>query len=459
MGRALDLAPRGARRRRQDVVTSLDLTDSVPAPIGPVRVVRPEVDAPLPEWPFMLMIAWLPLWFVLGLSGFTWIIFAAPMAASLVRRRGLVLPKGFGFWVVFLVAVGGSVFSIDSAPRLSGWVLRTGYYVAVTVFLIYLLNGKEGVPVRTIIRGFTYLWLATVAGGYLAFLVGDLGFRSPMAYLMPAGLLQNELIRTMVTPSFADLQDIIGFPVPRPKAPFPYTNSWGSMLALLTPFAFMSLTDPRVGLSPKLIRFALLASIIPGVISLNRGLWLSLGIGLVYAAIRFGVGGDSKAIRNSFLALIFVALLFTITPLGDVIVTRIDTGHSNNDRFELVVDAIDGTMERPVFGWGAPRPNDRHLPSVGTHGQAWFVMFSYGFVGAIGYVGMFATMLWRTRRQPTAVGLWAHVVILVGMVQMAFYLHVPHQMFVMMAAVAVALRLQASTLGDDSFAHRSRLGS
>lgn len=412
-------------------------------------VFRPEAEAPLPAWPLTLMISWLPLWFILGLSGFTWVIFAAPMAASLVRRRQLVAPKGMGWWIVFLLAVGGSVFSIDSVARLAGWTLRSGYFVAATIFVLYLLNGRRGLDVWTIIRSFTVLWLSTVAGGYLAFVLGDFGFRSPTAYLIPGPLLENDLIRTMVTPSFADLQDIIGFPVPRPKAPYPYTNTWGSLLALLTPFALIALREPRVGLSSRLIKFGLVASLVPGVLSLNRGLWLSLSFGLVYAALRLGVAGESKALRNAFIAALVLVVALVATPLGGVAAARIDTAHSNADRFELIFDAVDGTMERPVFGWGAPRPNDRNLPSVGTHGQLWFIMFSYGFVGAVGYFGAFLVMAWNTRRQRSVSGMWAHVVIIIGLAQVPYYLHVPHQIFVMLAAVAVAIRLQRIDAGID----------
>ncbi len=409
---------------------------------SPVR--RREAEAPLPLWPVTLMIAWLPLWFLLGLSGFTWVIFAAPMGASLVRRRGLVTPKGTGWWIAFLVAVLGSVAGIDSIARLSGWTLRFGYYIAATIMLLYILNGRRGVSTSAVIRAFAMLWMATVVGGYLAFILGDLSFRSPTAYLIPGALLDNDLIKALVTPSFADLQDIIGVPVPRPKAPFPYTNSWGSMLALLTPFGFMALADRRVGFSPTLVRFMLAASVVPAVISLNRGLWLSLGLGLVYAALRFGVAGGSRAIRNSIAVAVLLVITFVVTPLGDLLLTRIDTGHSNQDRTELITDAIEGTMERPVFGWGAPRPNDRPgLPSVGTHGQIWFTMFSHGFVGMIGYMGTFFSFAWYTRRQPTVAGMWAHVAIIVGLLQMPYYLHVPHQLFTMFAAAALALRLRS----------------
>ncbi len=407
------------------------------------QVYRAEALAPLPAWPVQLMIAWLPLWFLLGVAGFTWVIFPAFMAVSLIRRRHLVAPRGAGLWMLFLFAVAGSALSIENVPRLSGWVLRLGYYVGVTVFALYVLNGRSGLTVWKTVRAFTILWIATVAGGYLAFVFGDFGFASPMAYLMPAALKENELIATLVTPSFADLQDVIGFPVPRPKAPFPYTNSWGSMLGLLTPFALIAGRNAeKVGLSSKLIRITLYASLVPAVISLNRGLWLSAGVGFLYAAIRLGAAGQSRALRNLLIAAIVGAILLLATPLGGVIETRIETGHSNNDRMELAFDAIEGAIDRPLFGWGGPRPNDRNIPPVGTHGQTWFVMFSYGFIGFIGYFGSMILLTWRTRRQPNVDGLWLHVVLIIALVQSVYYLHVPHQMYTWLAAAMLALRMQ-----------------
>lgn len=413
-----------------------------PTGTGPGTVYRVEVEAPLPLWPLTLMISAYPVWFLLGLSGFMWVVLAAPMAASLIRRRNLVAPKGIGFWIVFLIAVAGSSFSIDTVGRMSGFVLRFGYYVAATVFLLYLLNGGLGVSVPRIVRSFTVLWMFSISGGYLALVLGDFSFRSPMYYLMPAALLSNELIHTLVTPGFADLQDIIGFPIPRPKAPFSYTNSWGSMTALTTPFAFMALSDARVGLPPRLVRWVLIASLVPIVISLNRGLWLSLGVGIAYAAVRFGVGGQTKLFARLMLVSVLVAVALALSPLGDVVESRVDNGHSNEDRIGLAVAAIDGAAERPVFGWGAPRPNLRNLPSVGTHGQIWLVTFSHGFLGLFGFVGAIVSYFVRTRRQTKAVGLWAHSVILVAMVQMPVYLLIPHSLFAIMAAVAVAVRCQ-----------------
>ncbi len=406
------------------------------------RVERAIAQQPLPTWPFVGLITWYPLWFLTGFAGFAWVFFTVPMLFSLMRRSAPLVPRYSWLWLIFLAAVFGSVFSIDEIPRLSGWFLRALYYVGAGVFVVYLLNGGSSLTTAKIIRSFTWLWIVAVGGGFLAFVVGSFSYRAPVGYFIPGALLENDLIYTMVTPSFADVQDIVGFPVPRPKAPFPYTNSWGSMMALLTPFALMSLRESNAGFSPRTLRLILAASVVPMVVSLNRGLWLSLGIGLIYAAIRFGLGGEGRMLKGLLWGAMALAAVLVFTPLGDLISQRLSTGHSNADRFELATDAIVGTLERPVLGWGAPRPNDRNLPSVGTHGQLWFIMFSHGFVGAISYVGFLVAQFFQTMRQRSATGMWAHIVILIGMSQMLYYLQVPHQMFTIMAAIALAIRFQ-----------------
>lgn len=411
------------------------------APDG-VSVYRAESEAPFPLWPLTLMISAYPMWYLLGLGGFMWVVLAAPMAATLLRRRDLVAPAGIGWWGVFLVAVAGSALSVDTAARFSGYLLRFGYYVAATVFLLYLLNGGRSVSVPRIIRAFTVLWMLTIVGGTVALVVGDLSFRSPTAYLVPPSLLGNELIETLVTPGLADVQDIIGFPVPRPKAPFAYTNSWGSMVALTTPFAFMALSDGRVAISTRLLKGVLALSVVPIVISLNRGLWLSLGVGVAYLAVRLGSDGRGRAAARIAIVVVLAAAVVALSPLGDLVTSRVETGHSNSDRLELAVAAVRGAMERPVFGWGAPRPNVRDLPSIGTHGQLWLVIFSHGFLGVIGFVGALLTFFAKTRRQPTTTGLLAHTVVFIALVQLPVYLLIPHSLFAVMAAVAVAVRSQ-----------------
>lgn len=397
----------------------------------------------LPDWPIRAAFTLIPIFFLLGIAGFVWVILAIPMLAALLQKHDVVTFKGTSWWVFFLAAALLSAVNLDSVGRAAGWTLRFGYFVSALIFGIYMLNGGRTLKMWTIVRSLTWLWMATVIGGYLAFLIGNLSYQSPMFYVIPTPLLENELINTLVTPGFADVQDIIGIELPRPRAPFPYTNTWGSMLALLTPFALIALAERQVGVPPQLIRLLLAASIVPAVISLNRGLWLSLGIGVGYVAIRLGLLGSGGLLVRMLFGIGVLVLVLLITPLGDLMVTRIDTGHSNQGRTELVMTALDGTAERPLLGWGAPRPNRDGLPPIGTHGQLWYLLFSHGILGAVGYCGFFVSVGLRTWKQHTVVGLWAHSVLIIAAVQMFFYLAMPNQLFVMMAAAALAVRLPA----------------
>jgi len=395
-----------------------------------------------PSWPVTAAFAWLPLWFFTGLHGFTWVFLAIPMLAAILQKKDVVVFKGTAWWMFFLGAALLSAVNLDTVGRLSGWMLRFAYFVGAIIFGIYILNGGRTLSVWSVVRSMTWLWFATVIGGYLAFILGTFTYKSPMYYLMPGPLLENDLIATLVTPSFAQVQDILGdSDIARPTAPYPYTNTWGSMLALLTPFAIIAMGDKRVGFSPKLVRVFLALSVVPAVVSLNRGLWLSLGVGIAYVAIRLGLLGDMGLFAKMMVGIAALVVFLIVTPLGDLIITRIDTGHSNEGRTELVITALEGTAERPLLGWGAPRPNGL-LPPKGTHGQMWYLLFSHGILGAIGYCGFFAAVGLRTWKQRSAAGLWVHSVFIIGAVQMFFYLSMPNQLFLMMAAAALATRLQ-----------------
>ena len=62
--------------------------------------------------------------------------------------------------------------------------------------------------------------------------------------------------------------------------------------------------------------------------------------------------------------------------------------------------------------------------------------------GLVGYLGFLLSQAWRTRHQPSVSGLWAHTVVIIGLTQMPYYLQVPQQMFTILVAAALAIRLR-----------------
>lgn len=407
-----------------------------------------------PSWALIAMFGLYPLWWLLGLGGFSWTILAMPMAAWLVAQRGLQLPRGMALYAIFLCFVAASAIRIDSPDRMAGYALRTSWYVAAGVVWLYLSNTERRISSRSIVGILVVLWLATVVGGWLGLLFPHTQITSPVASALPQQVQDNELVRSMVYPGFAEVQQVLGVELPRPKAPFFYTNGWGSAMALLTPVAIGALAVPGMRPSRRVILFGLAASAIPVLMSLNRGTWALIVLGVLYAVARRGRAGSRRGLLYVVGGLLVVTTLVVATPLGAPIRNAIDlrSGDSDARRTILYEEAIDRTKESPFLGQGAPRPSEETAQSVGTHGQIWTVMFSHGFIAAALYLGFFAVLVWRTRNPVTPLGLWCHVALVIGLLQMVFYGQLPHQLFLLVAIAAVAYREIPHPLEETSHA-------
>lgn len=398
-------------------------------------------------WPYIAMVGAYPLWWALGIGAFTWTLFAIPMAAVLYLHRPIRVPRGTGLLLLFLLCVLASVIQIDSPDRLAGYVLRTSYYLAAAVTWLYLVNTEDLLSTKRIMRALLVLWGAAVIGGCLGLAFSSVSWAGPAAGLIPEGLRENDLIGALVSPGFAEVSDVAGVTISRPKAPFTYTNGWGSAMALLTPVALAAVTGPMFApRSKRLIRVGLAASVVPMVLSLNRGLWGLLLLAGLYVVIRRSPQGRSRTTAMVFLALLALATAIIATPLGNPIRDTLETrsGDSNERREILYEETIERTLDSPAIGYGAPRPSAFTNQSVGTHGQLWTVMFSHGFIAAALFVGFVFSLAWQSRNPTTMAGTWLHVALVVGLVQMLFYGQLPHQLFIIVSVAALTSRERMS---------------
>lgn len=395
-----------------------------------------------PSWPFVALFAGLPVWWVLGLIEFVWPVFTLAMLARLVVRGRVRVPRGFGLWMLFVFWMLASVMQVDTGGRLLGFYLRAVFYVSASILLLFVVNSSEKeLPNRTVVNCLVGVWVFVVVGGYLGLLMPSGNFTTPMERLMPQGLLQNEFVRGLVHPRFAQVHDFLGRPVPRPAAPFIYTNTWGSAYALLTPMLIVGLLVTLRRARRPLFLVLLAASVVPVVVSVNRGLWLSLGVGLIYGTIRLTLAGNARVFRAAIGVLFLGAVVLAFSPLGELVSSRFENQHSNRTRSDLYSETTEATMEQPLLGYGAPRPSQNEFsPSVGTQGQFWTVLFSHGIPGAFFYTAFFFVVLWHTRGATSTVGLWSHVVIVVFLVQSPFYGAIPHALHFAMAAAGLAYR-------------------
>ncbi|UNX55583.1 hypothetical protein MF406_04800 [Georgenia sp. TF02-10] len=375
-----------------------------------------------------------PLWWLVGLGQLGHLLVAVVLAGYLLKARRVAVPAGFGLWLLFLVVLAVSAVTIWSpipglVPAVGGErILTYGFWAAwfltAMIFLLYLGNVPEAhLPTHRVVDMMAWLFLITVAGGYAGQFLWHVDFPSLLEVVLPASVRDINLLSIMIHPGLAQVQDILGFEAPRPKAPWTYANGWGASYGLLLPFFVLAFTGPRASVARRVAFVPLLLLAIPPVIfTLNRGLWAGLAVMAGYVAIRL-------ALRGRFLVLALLAglsvaagVILARTPLAEIILARLDNPHSNQGRTNLAVTAVRTVLEHsPLVGLGTPRALEGNFfsaaggatescpqcspPQLGTQGSFWFLLFTTGLLGA----GFFCAFLLRRyasgMRQGTSLGI------------------------------------------------------
>ncbi len=365
---------------------------------------------PLPRWPLLALYLGFPVWWLLGLGAFIWPVLAVPMLGALVLRGRIRFPVGFGLWFGFLVWMLGSAIELDSGARVLGWAYRASLYLSATVVFLYVYNAsRDRLPPRTISFVLTGFWAFVVIGGYLGLALPHGSFATVVEHVMPRDLLANDFVQAMVHPAFAQTAGASLGVAPRPQAPFTYTNEWGGNFALLVPMVLTA---------------------------------ISLGAGLVYAALRYAIRGRVKAMIGITVVVAVAGAVFAVLPVKQLLEQRLTSSSTNQTRASLYAEARDRVASSPLLGYGAPRPSEAggSGPAVGTQGQFWMVLFSHGIPGAALFVGFYVWAVWRTRRALTPPWFWAHVTVVIGLLQLPIYGMLPAQLSTVMLAAAMALR-------------------
>ena len=434
-------------------------TGTIPQP--GLTAVRPTASrgARLPHaWPIYALFLGFPVWWILGLGSFIWPIMAVPMGFSLLARERIRLPRGFGLYLLFVLWMLASALQINGPDRMIGFAFRALLYTSAGITCLYVYNApKRLLPTHTLVRVMAIFWVIVVAGGLLGIMAPTLEFATVMERLIPRRLLANDFVATLVHPTTAQIQTFLGYEVPRPRAPFVYTNDWGGNYALLVPFLVAAWSQIRSLARRNLVRLLAVVSLLPVVFSLNRMLWLCLVVTAIYASLRFAMRGRKGGVQGvlAFAAVFIMVLSFG--PTRQLIDDRIATPHSNQGRSILYKEAADSVQKSPLLGYGGPRPSQSNpnLPSVGTQGQFWLVLFSHGIPGALLFVSFFAYACFRTRKVKSPMALWCHVVVVLALVQMPFYGLLPSQLNIIMIAIDIASREELDPEPEVTFVERA----
>jgi hypothetical protein len=396
----------------------------------------------LPAWPVYALFAGFPAWWVLGLGAFAVPLIAIPMFLLLVQRRNVEVPAAFWLWIGFVVWACVAVLEVSSGSRLVGFAVRMSSYIGSSIVFLYVYNGRNRLDNRTVLRALVLFFAVVVAGGYLGVLVPRGALSTPVQALLPLNIRNNEYVHALVHPAFAEVQRPYGSPRTfyRPSAPFPYTNSWGCNVALLVPLVVAAIMTFR-RLFWRLAMVGLLAAAcLPAFATLNRGMFLAIGLVLAYASIRLALRGRllplSMVLGGASVGLAVAVSAGVLARLQE----RLHYSQTNVGRQTIYREAFDGAVNSPIFGHGAPQPSTTVDVSVGTQGQVWNVMFSYGFVALaffLGWFGLVVLQSWRARNQGE---LWVHATLFVAFTTFFYYGYDGIQLTVAMTAAALALR-------------------
>ena len=393
-----------------------------------------------------LFIAFALSWF-LGASAFFWPIVAFVLLLGMLVRGSVAVPGQLGLWLVVVAWVPLSALQLEEAK--DGLVFAHRYLnlLAATVVFLWVFNSsRKRLPDSAIVNALTLYWAILVVGGYVGVLLAGVSYHSPFEQLLPEGLRANAFLHGSVHVQFADVQAFLGYPVGRPMVFSTATNAWGAIVALLTPFAFAAIRQSSSAARRRLLQALLVLSVVPIVISLNRGLWLALILAAAYVAMRFALRFDLRALAWFIAAAGVSAALLVTTPLGGLISQRLEHGHSNENRELLYREAFEGVKQSPLLGFGAPRPSKAQPkgPPVGTHSEIFFLSYSYGIPALIFFLAWFAATFLRAARGSGPL-FWAHVTLLIFFIESPYYLLEAHLVILMIVCALVWRRRAPDT--------------
>lgn len=408
------------------------------APLTAVRRQRPA----LPVWPLFLMFGLLPLWWVLGAWYLIWPVFGLLLAAILLTRGKMLVPTGTPFWLAFLALVGLSATMIDRPTGYLTFGLRYGYMITAFMVGLYVYNlVREGVSWERVTRPLCIFWLSMVALGWLGVLMPTFTATSLVEAALPASISGERLIRSLTHLHFTEFNALGRNPIFRPAAPYAYTNNWGTGFSIFVPFVLAYLTSVRRGVMRVLLLVSLPLAVVPAFLTLNRGMFIGLGTGLGYLAIRALIRGQVKLVLPIFALVVVGWVIQLIIPVGQLIESRTSTTDSTRDRFDIYAQTLEWVAQSPFLGYGVSSTVDTTYAAepLGTQGQVWQLMFSHGVPALICFFLLMFVVARRLAAAVTPAGQWLSTIPVIAVVITPFYGYTDPNMAVMFFGISLGL--------------------
>ncbi len=392
----------------------------------------------------MALAAGLPLWWFLGLGELIFFVLALPMAARLLVSWPIRVPSWFGLWLAFLAVVlfSGPLMSAHAPGTIDAslgtgsltFLFRFATYVLATVFMLYVVNVTEReLPTRVVSEVLAAIFVVGVIGGVAGILAPGFEFTSLMERLLPTSLAKVDFVQVLIHPALSDVEEVLGYPEARPKAPYAYANSWGANFTVTLPFFIWCYWGTSARWWRRVLSIPILvAAAVTVTYSLNRGLWIGIGLAALVLAVHQVRKRGTRVLPVLGVAALVLTVGFLVSPLADVVAQRLHSPHSNARRsgmVELTVSSV--THGSPILGFGNTRKLQGSfysiagdatpacpfcaVPPLGTQGHAWLVFFAQGFLGTALFFGflLVGVAVNLRRRDPFSVACTAALVPLI----------------------------------------------
>ncbi|MEV0726144.1 O-antigen ligase family protein [Micromonospora purpureochromogenes] len=404
---------------------------------------RPGATAPpLPVWPLTAMFALVPLWWALGAFYLGWSVFGVVLLALLVTRGRVALPPGSAAWLVFLTLVLLSATRLDRATAYLTFGLRFGFLATALVVCVYVHTlVRDGTRWDRVLRPLGWYWLGVVALGWLAVLMPTFALTTPVEMALPHSISGERFIQALTHVRANEFNPQSRTPIYRTAAPYPYTNNWGTAYALLVPCVLAYLTSVRTGRFRVALWVSLPLSVVPAFMTLNRGMFLGLGAGLLYLGLRALVRGNARLIVSIGGLVVLVWVVSLVVPVQEMIDARVSSTDTNVDRMDLYVRTWQAVERSPLLGYGAPKSVDTTLAEepLGTQGLIWQILYSHGIPALVLFLGWLVLVARRLAAAVSPAGHWLSTVPVIALVVIPVYAYIDPNLSVIFFAVGAGL--------------------
>lgn len=373
-----------------------------------------------PLWDVRWLLLLLPVWWLLGVEQFIWVVgFGWAAAKSAYRGRGRLVwlsPQRWFLAFLFVYLISG-LFIVESFRYIT-FVRNVGAYLAAFFLLLVIVN-----EVRSWREIYVVGQAALIAVGASA-LMGLFGmlhvwtptFTSALGQVMPTWIADTDYGARIAARSIGQWGWFLGLGrYFRLSGFFLFATSYASALVFVFPFfvfywrrqrglkrlwgaVFLILIGMNLFFTTARVSFvALLGGMIYFLLyaSHYRRLWRGVAIfasllligGIALTLLADSWQGDNRVVNQA---------------QGSVdTFLRARGGGSFDDRFRVYEHTLRGVGQRPLFGWGTERDFADFPYPAGSHNEYLAVLYRQGGIGFLVFLGM----LWSTWRHTRPVPL------------------------------------------------------